>query len=400
MVLSNRVAILQRPLRLENTTFVRLSRRYHDDLTADHSDDTDLERPRDSTTGRYSTYPPLQTCVSALVSLEFTAPWVGALIRAAGGQNPIKWAAVEKAVAVDRDESARSIREGLRSQIVIVTDAMESVREIDMRAGPQYGLVLSLALDRTSSLGVGPGGGQVKKALHGMVLSQLVEFSGIGKLADHIAKAYSGDIDGAGRMSGGRYREQFIQTVREGLGGSIRLATQLATGASSLAAPLMDGDSSFNRFATSERARSYETMRWSTPDPSLSRAALRTVGARRLILDDGHRDSTTMVEGLRKMASIHASASDWDLDGLGDIERPEVSDGYVREQSDIYILSLQVADVAAGWARTLLAKGYCNLCNEFRCVIYNGRELSKDGAKQLDRAIAEHRGLHEKALRR
>ena len=68
--------------------------------------------------------------------------------------------------------------------------------------------------------------------------------------------------------------------------------------------------------------------------------------------------------------------------------------GYVRSDTDAKQQRLQLADVAAGWARTIIrAQGYDALVTTFRCVIYNGQILSREEAHLVDQERRDHAQL-------
>jgi hypothetical protein len=191
-----------------------------------------------------------------------------------------------------------------------------------------------------------------------------------------------------------RFGPPVVDAVVEAANGSISAAVRLATTANALTAPLVDPDAPYRN---SLRASSplFTMSRWSDPATFVANAALSEIARRRLIIDEGHSDASA-IESVRRAAEASLRARAYDQAWLSELT---IEKGFVKEASDERILSLQVADVAAGLARTILAaEGYRGLVGEFRCVIYNDRVLTRDSAKELDSAIIDHRNLHLRAV--
>jgi hypothetical protein len=296
----------------------------------------------------------------------------------------MKWKDVKSGLANPTDESARAIRTGLSKQLIVVTDPMEHVRGVDaFHGGPA---TLSRLLDRSQ-----PYGNETRRVLiaRGFTKSLsevLFHSSGVGQIAAHVHGALSLERDGMIRGHAD-YSSSLIDSAVTAAKGSLTAATRIASSATSLSATLIDPDSAYH----SRRAKSFESyLRYADPDGFSSRIALKEIARRKLVLDEGHGEAS-IVESFRQMAAVTLA-----MDEFEEWESSEDNQdvGFVRDDSDNRVLSLQVADVAAGWARSVLSDGYEALTSVFRVVLYNGRELARDEARQLDTDIREHRNRH------
>ncbi len=214
-----------------------------------------------------------------------------------------------------------------------------------------------------------------------------------------MALEVDGDVRGVSRRSA-----DLRAAVAGDLAQSITKAAKLASKVTVLTAPLLDPD---GRHAAEGRGLvggrgDWRSERFDPYGALASQEALGVAADRRLIVDAGHDDITALTAKVRDLAEVYARDRFFDdreaaiaaLQQQRDGEAGEGERGFVRAEDDRSDVRLQVADVAAGWARTLLAGGgYHALVVTFRCVLHNGRPLDRDGAVTLDRQIAEHRAL-------
>lgn len=108
---------------------------------------------------------------------------------------------------------------------------------------------------------------------------------------------------------------------------------------------------------------------------------LEALARRSMVFDRGHESETEFVVRLREAAVNRIDQFTPYRTGL--IGRP--MRGEVRMDVTATTVELQVADVAAGWAKHVLQeRGTLELCRQFRLVIYNGITLSRERAMKLD----------------
>lgn len=312
---------------------------------------------------------------------------------------PMKWQHVADFVLNGRCEDARRVRAGLAAQSIIVTDPMHRVRQLDLelaRRGPVG--ILPSAMLFTKAVRVGRPrdvyARQMSLGLRQYVFDRTLRASGLGVVCGLMADANDYSLDGDVR---GRHTDPtpFIDPLAQTLGTSITKAAKLASKATVLATPLLDPDSARPRVGIRGRDSVFEEF-----THRRAQRALALVADHRLVVDQGHQDITTLTQRLRDMAEVHATEY-FPEDRQAAFNalqhhRDEVGRGrgYVRADSDTRQIRLQIADVAAGWARTVLGgRGVAVLADTFRCVLYNGVVLGREHALSIDRVRGEHAGL-------
>jgi hypothetical protein len=121
-------------------------------------------------------------------------------------------------------------------------------------------------------------------------------------------------------------------------------------------------------------------------------AVLARLAGEQVIFDSGQRDVTeavaTVYHSIGARVALHGPYL-----GL------EVPCGFVAEEDDRKELRLQLADVAAGWARDSFgSNGAKAVFNIFQAVFYNGKRLTLERAARLDADTAFHRRLSHSTL--
>lgn len=387
-----------------------VGRYWPDDESADYSDETKVDRRGLDAceAGLQPFQRELSTVVEAVVGADLSAAWIAPLRRAAGNANPMKWDDVTSFVMHGTGSESIAARNGLAAQVLIVTDPFRTVRRLDLAANAEGRLGIPYAaflfggnsVRGTKHLAGAPGpalGG----ALRRLVLENTLDSSGLGLLCERIAQADSREVDGDPRRRGAA-RSALMASVSGQLGGSLNKAAKLASKATALTAPIIDPDHPGGDRVRRQAEVFAEAGSWGTFDWLVAQEALGVVAERRLVVDRGHQDITNLTARLRDMAEVHAQGPDFDraqaFEALRD-ERAQAAHegrGYVRAGDDRRHLQLQVADVVAGWGRTIIAdprRGYRELARIFRCVLYNGAQLTPERAARLDEEITEHRKL-------
>lgn len=237
----------------------------------------------------------------------------------------------------------------------------------------------------------------MRDAVRRYVLESTLDSSGLGLLCDHIASAESHDLDGNVHRRG--LRGTLMDAMAGEVGGSLNKAAKLASKATALAVPIIDPDHPGGDRVRRRTEAYAEVSRWGSLDHLVSQEALGVVAERRMVVDQGHQDITDLTARLRDMAEVHSQGLYYDreqaFEALREAREAHFEGrGFVRAGDDRRELLLQVADVAAGWARTIIvSRGYRELVNIFRCVLYNGSPLTQERAARLDEEIADHRKL-------
>lgn len=324
-------------------------------------------------TGRHDGY----TRIEAAVSVAPDATWVGALQRAAGGANPIKWQHVATSVWNGESQDAATIRDGLGTQALLITDELALCRDLDLQAAesrlPFAGLVF------LGKLSIPGNGLWTPAAWRQTVAEDLLMDAGVGRIQRLRAEAddldFVRDQDGAG-MS--------VRQLAADLDGSPKKAAKVASQSMLIVLHELDPDHP-NRNALFESLEALP-MRWVMPsEGAFARARLRAIADTRTVCDGGEERFTAAVEQVRRAAEDVAYGP-WS-------ELPR-SGGYVRTGDDAAYLRLQLADVVAGYARTAIEQGgFADLVRRFRFVLYNGRRLDQDAAARLDRDRRRYAGL-------
>ena len=112
-----------------------------------------------------------------------------------------------------------------------------------------------------------------------------------------------------------------------------------------------------------------------------NQARIDAVVRRQTVYDRGHEDSTSIAAKLHQLARRRIAGAPLYLCGMfGDPLEGGVRTGVTAEE-----VELQMADVAAGWARNVLQdRGALALQQRFRVVLYNGFVLDAEEAEKLD----------------
>lgn len=256
------------------------------------------------------------------------------------------------------------MRDGLGEQTIVITDPMDMVREVDVNM-PMA--VCAVALSRR--------GTPWAVKIHQFVTRNLLLRSGIGTVECLIEEA-----DGCG-LGRGLCRSSFIKELIERCGGNIHRVAKLATQSTALIAEQRDPDAVRGWPLDWAESRFYGG--WGPWD---AKWHLRQIGRCNIIFDNDEPPITRMVEEVRAAAAARARYA-W-------LSGDESAAGWVRNGDDRNHLQLQLADIAAGWARTLIERGgYLAAAMRFRFVLYNGERLTLESADRLDKLRAAHRRL-------
>lgn len=287
----------------------------------------------------------------------------------------MKWKHVEHYVIEGFGLEPQMVREGLQSQTVVLTDAHETARSLDLSVSIQ-GAPLPVATMLLMRKWSGVPGADLGQ-LRGWLLRDVLDRSGVGTLSSLVREAMSRDWDGltAGRRRG----PDFTKSVIEELDGKISRISKLACQATALAARYLDPE---NRGESADQLMA--AMRFSAGLPWFyAQDRLLELSGQQVAFDRDDPGVTAAVERLRRLA--HVAADEWGIE-------PDL--GGVRAVDDADYIRVQVADVVCGWARTVVYQhGLVELVRRFRLVLYNGTPLTLERASRLDRERAEHREL-------
>lgn len=271
------------------------------------------------------------------------------------------------------------VRDGLQAQTVVLTDAHETARSVDLSVfiqGARIPVATMLLMRKWSGVPAADLD-QHHHKLRRWLLRDVLERSGVGTLNALADQARSREFDG---MAAGRRRGlDFVGLVIEELDGKISRIRNLACQATALAARHLDPEARGN-----SAGRLMAAMRFMGGLPWFdAQDRLLELSGQRIAFDRDDPGVTAAVERLRRLA--HAAADDW-----GD----EPDRGGVRAVDDADYIRVQVADVVCGWARTVVYQyGLVELVRRFRLVLYNGAPLALECAGRLDRERGEHREL-------
>lgn len=382
----------------EGRTFPRVRNDWLDDEDAQFSDETTVDRrSEDAPAGGHQRE--LATVVEAVIGVDMGAAWIPPLLRQAAPSGPMKWPQVAAFIMHGSGEEARAARAGLSAQQIIVTDPMREARRMDLALAERGPLAepACVALFAHGPTRQGPTLASVRtESLRDFLFNATLGQSGLGTLCDLFAQAdrdaLDGDIAGISNPS-----SAYLAPIAGSLNGSLNKAAKLASKTTALVSPLLDPD----RRGTPRSSRG-EDAAFSFPELAHieARNALAVVADQRLVVDQGHQNITGLTQQLRDMAEVHAGEPFFEdraaaLETLRQQRREGASSrGYVRSDTDVRQRRLQLADVAAGWARTVIREdGYEALVTTFRCVIYNGRILTRGDAALLDRERRDYKRL-------
>ena len=379
-----------------------------DDASADYADDRTVSRIASARTdARHPAFRlELQTVVESVIGASLGAPWIATLRALARGASPMKWNHVKDAILTGFGLDVSSVRDGLAAQVVVVTDPMATARTIDLATAtgrPHFfplGVLLFArkqgARERPS---LPPEIARMVDFMRRGTFDDILEGSGLGRLCDHMSQADARDSAGEAAF-GWRSRNRMLESFASSLGGSLNKAAKFASKATVLAVPILDPE--HPAYVAIER-RFEElagVMRFGGYAGEMAQQALTLVANRRLVVDAGHRDITDLTAKLRDIVELHAKGP-WFNDAQQAIDaftddhaESPAARGFVRPGDDRQELRLQVADVAAGWAGTLIEQhGYRGLASVFRCVLYNGTPLTTERAMRIDERRRQHDGL-------
>jgi len=342
--------------------------------------------------------------VEAAVGADLGAPWIAPLRRHVPSHRAMKWQDVEGFVCTGEGVEAAAARAGLSSQLVIVTDPMHSVRRLDLFAADQGGRVAPLAPLLFWKAKHGTDAViDVEKARRASILRRIVfddvlKNSGLGTLCNTLAEAENRTVDG-NVMRDRRTGEEFLAPVARQLKGSITNAAKLASKTTILAAPLLEA-SGEERHLVKMFGEGFGGSIYAGLEHVVATRKLGVVADRRMIVDEGHDDITRLTATMRDIAEVHCLDPYFDdrnaaFESLKrQREESRFPRGFVVAENDERELRLQIADIVAGWARTVIERqGFASLAATFKCVLYGNRVLGMDHAVLLDRDTREHRRL-------
>jgi hypothetical protein len=328
----------------------------------------------------------LSVHVQAVIGADLGAPWVGRLFRAApAGTRPIKWQHVEQFVRAGVGPEAQTVRDGLQTQTLVLTDAHQTVRSLDLSL-TIAGATIPLATMLLQRRGTGALTGELlhlHEQIRAWVLRDVLERSGVGIVESLIRRARWQDLDGVFNR---RSALDLTTPVIERLGGKINRVSKAACQATALAARYLDPETQ------PESAESLmASMRFSAGLPWFyAQNRLLDLTRQRVAFDADDSGVTATIEDIRRLGYSAA-------DELGLV----TDEGGVRAVDDADYIRVQLADVVCGWGRTVVyEKGLAELVRRFRLVLYNGSPLTPDRADRLDKQRQEHRRLLEIAAAR
>lgn len=318
-----------------------------------------------------------------LVMGAYTGPvdeaWVGHLHAAARGANPIKWQDVQD-VLTSSSADAAGIRDGLATAVIVIVDPMAFLRRVDFEwAGsgrlPPFAVWYDVPELRA-----------LRRRLERWAADGVIATSGVSRivwlLTDSLGLVDLGDGDGHSQFS--------PEVLRDRLGGGLLQATRLAASATTAIAYEDDPD---GRRIVGQRLAALASITRYVGDDFLTRARLEAFADRQVVFDQGHEDVIRVVTDLHhKVLERHARYAPYL--GLEPTAR-----GYITTADDRQRLRLQIADVAAGYARDVLATyGHRETVKRFRLVLFNGSRLDLDDAQRYDDERNRHRTLVAKCL--
>jgi hypothetical protein len=305
---------------------------------------------------------------------SFTGPvdgdWVGHLRTAARGANPIKWQRVQH-LLTSNSSDAVAVRDGLAQAVIVVVDPMVLLRGVDftwVRAGlPPIALWYKVPELR-----------RLRRRLDRCAAEGLIALSG----AERIRELLTETLGIVNLDDGAEHRVKCSpEALCDRLGGSLRKSILLAASATTALAYEQDPE-------TEERFAGFGGLFRFAEDDFVTRERLQAFAERQVVFDGGHEDVVRVVADLHQLVIERRSryASFFDFESA---RRGYITTGDDREQ-----LRLQLADVAAGYARDVLdTYGLVETCKRFRLVLFNGSRLDGDDARRYDDECRAHRNL-------
>lgn len=390
----------------ERPSFSRRRSLFDFDPLADYADETTLDT-RNSAAGD-GDCEQLRTVVEAVIVAGPAAGWVPLLRSRGPAVRPMKWGDVALFVTRGRGSESVAVRTGLAGQVIVVTDPMHLVRGVDLLSaerGSTPPISLMTLLRAPRCLPSAHPAVVFATTLHEALVHDTASTSGIGRLAEDVAALEAGDVV-SGSFRGTVHTDIVARTLAP-LKGSLTKTAKLASKATTLIVPLLDSEHPGHpRLHPADEGSVY---RFAAPDRFLAKRSLDAVAGRRLVVDRGHNDIINQTANLRELAEIYAS-DPYSVDNerarealmrltrKGTAAPGGSAKGYVRPGDDVESVQLQLADVAAGWARTIIEEtGYAALVDTFRLVIYNGRPMTADVARVVDAEREQHRRLFLRA---
>jgi hypothetical protein len=298
---------------------------------------------------------------------------------AAAGTPPIKWKQkdVQGFVRDGQGFESRVVRDGLAEQTLIITDPLDLIRELDVglfnkgRVGVPFCSMVFLTKQNIPAWVQ-----EFASSLRRGVSLDLLGQSGIGRVESLLDDAMS---NGVFSRQASLLLPYGVVGMMERCDGQLSKVAKLATQATALVAEERDPDA--NCELEGEGFGTLRTIDGRT-NPYDARRSLRNIAGSNILFDRDEPGITGMVEEVRMVAQRTGSL---DFPGLG---------GSIRTGDDSEHLRIQLADVAAGWASTVVhERGFRSLAETFRYILYNGQPLTLDSAAELDRTRDLHRSL-------
>jgi hypothetical protein len=318
--------------------------------------------------------------IQAVIGADLGAPWVGKLYAAApAAVRPVKWQHVRHFVTEGIGSEPQIVRDGLQAQTVVLTDAHEMARSVDLSVslmGTRIPIATMLLMRKWCGVPATELERHYRK-FREWLLRDMLERSGVGILNSLTNQAMSFELD---TMAVDRnLRLDLSSEMMEEFGRKVGRISKLACQATALTARYLDPQNrgySDHRLMAAERFS--EDLPWFD-----AQDRLRELAEQQIAFDRDDTVITAAVERLRRVA--YAAADLWGQ---------ELDRGSVRAVDDADYIRVQLADVVCGWARTLVYQhGLVELVRRFRLVLYNGAPITLERAGRLDGQRREHREM-------
>lgn len=293
-----------------------------------------------------------------------------AIRAAASGARPAKWKHVEGIVLTGPGVDAQAIRNRLACATIVITDPLEFYRDIDltfMTAGsPGQSLALLASAGCEASAPVMELFDQLEYT-NGLYL---LSTSGVGRVEQILGMAGGAGAAETDGMS--------VKALLEELKRAPSKVHRLATKATTLVAYEHDDQE------REERVRDIAERKQFFDPRTFYVWELEDLAGRRLVFDGGQNDITDRIEQLRAAAARYLA----EVPSFGMLP---VRTGYVVTVDDRDEYALQIADMAAGWAREIArTHGLLEVSRTFPLVLYNGQKLTAEAAANLDEKKLHH----------
>jgi hypothetical protein len=335
---------------------------------ADRVDDTSVKSD-------LRTFPNLQ--IDAVLEATAEVEWIIALGGLERDGAPVKWRDAERTVLSDSERvGARARRALAESCIIVITDPLELVRNLEISLAEQHGKsthlsqMLVVASSARSSDSLFLPERALASYINTAVARDVFDSSGAGYIASRVLAA--ADVE--------MLEEDGWPSSADTLGWrptTLRETVKLAAKSTALAAPSL---------LVGKTRLTDEASFWLDGAARIAGFELREIGCRSLLVDEG--DSAT----IRGLQSIQAVASEQASAVLGHWTTERT--GSIRTGNDASDLRLCGADIGAGFARHLVSNlGFARLLKEIPRVLYNGRSLTHSFAQRLDERRVRYRAL-------